>query len=186
MSCPRARRADMVRERSLVEDDSLFTVADVALHLLDGDLGLDLINVTTAAHVDAHDVTRDTLVAAPFVLVAYDEDHVEAREDGRLEVDVLTRRLEVVVPTEDRIGGGKHRGAGIEDGGDAGLGDGDGLLLHGLVDRDPILVAHLVELVDAHDPTVGQHHRPALEVELACRVVPLDRGRQTRRGRALA
>jgi hypothetical protein len=34
----------------------------------------------------------------------------------------------------------------VEHGGDAGLSDGDGLLLHGFVDRYPVLVPHLIEL----------------------------------------
>lgn len=37
----------------------------------------------------------------------------------------------------------EHGGPGVEDGGDAGLGDGDGLLLHGLVDRHAVRVTHL-------------------------------------------
>ena len=52
-------------------------------------------------------------------------------------------------------------------GGDAGLGDGDGLLLHGLVDGHTVLRAHLVELVDAHHTAIGEHERAAFEVELA-------------------
>lgn len=34
----------------------------------------------------------------------------------------------------------------VEHGGDAGLSDGDGLLLHGFVYRYPVLVPHLIEL----------------------------------------
>lgn len=38
-------------------------------------------------------------------------------------------------PAEDGVGGREDGGAGVERGVDAGLGDGDGLLLHRLVDR---------------------------------------------------
>ena len=41
-------------------------------------------------------------------------------------------RLQVVVAAAGRVGGGQHRGARPQHGGDARLGDGDGLLLHGL------------------------------------------------------
>lgn len=34
----------------------------------------------------------------------------------------------------------------VEHGGDASFSDGDGLLLHGFVYRDPVLVPHLIEL----------------------------------------
>ncbi len=48
---------------------------------------------------------------------------------------------------------------GLEGGDDAGLGDGDGLLLHGLVDGRAVLVVHLVKLVDqAHALCVTECH----------------------------
>jgi hypothetical protein len=47
------------------------------------------------------------------------------------------------------------------------LRDGHGLLLEGLVDRDAIVLIHLVELVDADDAAIGNHHRPGLEAPLA-------------------
>ena len=56
----------------------------------------------------------------------------------------------------------EHGDARVQDGRDAGLRDGDGLLLHGLVNRDAILLAHLVELVDADDATVRKNHRTSL------------------------
>ena len=41
------------------------------------------------------------------------------------------------------VGGGDDGAAGLQGGDDAGLGDGDALLLHGLVDAGPVLVVHL-------------------------------------------
>ena len=49
---------------------------------------------------------------------------------------------------------------------DAGLGDGDGLLLHGLVDGHLVLHVHLVKLVDAADAVVRQHQRARLDAEV--------------------
>lgn len=126
-----------------------FTVADVSLHLLHWDLRLDLLLDAPAAHVDAHDVPRDSLVPAPLMLVTDDEDHVETGQDGRLEVDVFAGRLHVVVPAEDRVRGRQDGRSRVEDGGDAGLSDRDGLLLHGFVDGDLVADVHLVELVNA-------------------------------------
>ena len=45
------------------------------------------------------------------------------------------------------------------------LRDGDRLLLHGFVDRHSVVLAHLVELVDADDTSVCEDHRPALHDE---------------------
>ena len=47
------------------------------------------------------------------------------------------------------------------------LGNGDSLLFHGLVNGHSILGAHFVELVDAHEASVGQHHRSGFERETA-------------------
>ena len=46
---------------------------------------------------------------------------------------------------------------------DASLGDGDGLLLHRLVDRRPVRVVHLVELVYEADALVGQDEGAGLQ-----------------------
>ena len=46
------------------------------------------------------------------------------------------------------------------------------------MDRDAVLRPHLVKLVDAHHPTVGQDHGPSLQVELSGGV-PDDRGGET-------
>lgn len=50
---------------------------------------------------------------------------------------------------------------------DASLGDGDGLLLHGLMDGHLVLLVHLVKLVDAADAVVRQHERACLDAEFA-------------------
>jgi len=54
---------------------------DVALELVDGDVGRGLLvgghGGGAVAHVDAHDVAGDGLVALLVVVVAHDEDHVE-------------------------------------------------------------------------------------------------------------
>ena len=159
--------------------DVRFAVTDVALHFLDRDFGFGLLINALATHLDAHDVAGDAFVAAFFMLVADDEDHIEAGQDGGLEIDVLAGRLEIVVAAEDRVGGCEDGGSSVEDGGDAGFGDGDGLLLHGLVDGDAVLFAHLVEFVDADYAAVGEDHGSAFEVEFAGVGVALDGGGET-------
>jgi hypothetical protein len=50
---------------------------------------------------------------------------------------------------------------------DAGLADGDGLLLHGLVNGHLIAHIHLVKLVNAADAVVSKHQRASLNRKLA-------------------
>lgn len=64
------------------------------------------------------------------------------------------------------------------------LGDGDGLLLHHLVDGRAVGVGHLVELVDAADALVGEHQGSALQGHLAGHGVLHHGGGQTHAGRA--
>ena len=54
------------------------------------------------------------------------------------------------------------------------------------MDRDAVLVVHLVELVDQAHAPVRQHQGPALQGPLPGDGVPLHRGRQAHRRRALA
>ena len=58
----------------------------------------------------------------------------------------------------------------------------DGALVRGahLVNGDPVLFPHLVELVDAHHAVVRQHHRAAFKVKLPCRCVFDHRGCEAR------
>ena len=151
-----------------------FTIADISFHFLDGNLGLDLFFDASTAHLNTHYVTGDPFVPSLFVLVADDENHVEAGEDGGLKIDVFPGRLEVVVASEDWIRGREDRCSGVEDGRDAGFGDRDGLLFHGFVDGDSVLVSHLVEFVDADDAAVGEDHGSAFEVEFSGVGVSLD------------
>jgi hypothetical protein len=63
---------------------------------------------------------------------------------------------------------------------DAGLADGDGLLLHGLVDGHLVAHIHLVKLVNAADAVVRQHQRASLNRKLATLRVLAGSGRGTK------
>mmetsp|Transcript_120074 Transcript_120074/g.209026 ORF Transcript_120074/g.209026 Transcript_120074/m.209026 type:complete len:407 (+) Transcript_120074:575-1795(+) len=95
------------------------------------------------------------------------EDEVETCQNCTLEVQLVLGGPQGVVGAETGVGSGQHGGPGVQDGRDACLGDGDGLLLHGLVDGHLVVAPHLVELVDAHDAPVCQHQGASLQVELA-------------------
>ncbi|GIX63289.1 ubiquitin fusion degradation protein 1 [Babesia caballi] len=136
-------------------------------------------------------VVRDDVLAEQQVLVGvghvlHDDDEVEPAQDGVGEVHVLLEGQRRLVAAEDGVGRGDDRAPGLERRHYPGLGDGDRLLLHGLVDRDAVLVGHLVELVDAADAHVGEHQGSALQRPLAAgRVAPQPRG-ETHRGGALS
>lgn len=123
------------------------------------------------------------LITGLVVLVPHNEDHVETRQNGRLEVDVLNSHHELsyqgstpvatylsrtpalIISAKHRVRGGQHAGTRVKHGGDTSLGDGDGLLFHSFVDSDTIFVSHLVELIDTDDTRVSKNHSTTFEVE---------------------
>ena len=76
----------------------------------------------------------------------------------------------IVFGKEGEYSPGVPRAADLAD--DAGLGDGEGLLLHHLVQHRPCALVHLVELVDAADAVVGEHQGAGLEHQLPRLGVP--------------
>lgn len=110
-----------------------------------------------------------------------------SKRDNRIrELDVLRERELRVVAATDRVRCGDDRAAGGEARDDARLRDRDRLLLHRLVDRRPILVVHLVELVDEADAGIGENERAAFERPLPGLAVLHHGRRKADPGRALA
>lgn len=103
------------------------------------------------------DVLGQHLVLDGVQRVSHQEDAVEARENARLEVDLVGYLGQVVLPTVVGVGCGQDAGPSVEQSGDAGLSDRNGLLLHGLVDGYSVLRTHLIELVDTHRSAITQH-----------------------------
>ena len=85
-----------------------------------------------AVPVLSQHVLRDRRVPRRRGVVQQDEEQVEARQERVREVDVARDGQAVVVRAVHRVGRREHRAAGVEGGLDAGLGDGDRLLLHDL------------------------------------------------------
>lgn len=56
-----------------------FAVADVPLHLVDRNLGFYLFFHSSSSHLNAHHMTRYPLISSLLMLIAHDEDHIEAR-----------------------------------------------------------------------------------------------------------
>ena len=115
-----------------------------------GDLGRDFHDRGGQHH--GHDARREEHLVAVVV-------HEAAVHGG-------TGQHEGEFPDLREAHGGEDGDARGERADDAGLGDGDGLLLHGL-QQHLLLLAHLVELVDAAHAAVRQHQRARLQTRLA-------------------
>lgn len=71
--------------------------------------------------------------------------HIKSGHDGFCQVHVLCKGEGGVVPPGDGVTGSDDGAPGLQGGDDAGFGDGDALLLHGLVDAGPVCIVHLVD-----------------------------------------
>ncbi|KAF3858565.1 hypothetical protein F7725_011766 [Dissostichus mawsoni] len=113
------------------------------------------------ARVQVHDASGDGVVRHlgythdQIELVHQDEEEVEAAHDGGGHVDVLLQTLAAVVAPAHRVGCSQDGGASQYL--DSGLGDADGLLLHGLMDGHLVLKVHLVKLINAAH-TLEENH----------------------------
>ena len=144
----------------------------------DGELTVGVVNlgfeIFVRPHVRTNHESRQSLVEDAVDRVLDDAEDIEARQDGIGQFDVVRERPGGVVPPPDRVRG-RHDGAPrLQRRHDARLGDGDGLLLHRLVDGHAVLVVHLVELVDEADAPVGHDQGTALQNPLARHRVLLD------------
>mmetsp|Transcript_9781 Transcript_9781/g.34429 ORF Transcript_9781/g.34429 Transcript_9781/m.34429 type:complete len:583 (-) Transcript_9781:609-2357(-) len=128
--------------------------------------------------VDVDDVRRDRAVGELVAIIDDDEKQIEAGHDGGGHVDVGLERLGLVVAAVLRVGGGQNCRPRVEVGVDTRLCDGNRLLLHGLVDGRPVLLVHLVKLVDAAEAVVCEDERAALERPLLGERVLVDARRE--------
>ena len=137
-------------------------------------------------HVHVRDVLRQALVIVARGRVEDQVENVKAAQQRSRQVDVVHGRHARVVPAIQRVRRGQNRRAGVERRVDAGLADGDGLLLHDLVNRRAVGVLHLVELVDARNAAVGQDKGAPFQHELVRDGIAQHGGGQTRAGRPAA
>ena len=128
-----------------------------------------------------HDVSGDREVILILLLVEDDEEEIETGHDWSRDVYVVAERLGAVVPSSDRVCSSQDRGASVERGVNASLGNGDRLLFHSLVDSHLILDVHLVELINAADAMVSEHKRTSFDTELTSLWVLAHRCSQTSR-----
>ena len=128
----------------------------------------------------------DTSVLLRLFLVEHNEQQVETREQRVREADILADRLVAGIVAVDRVGSCDNRAAGVEAGVDAGLGNGNSLLLHHFVDSYSVVVVHLVELIDTDDTAIGKDHSASFQVTFSCVLVDTHCSSETDSGRAAA
>ena len=90
-------------------------------------------------------------------LVEQHEDEVETRKKSSWQVDVFMDAFSLVVAAIERIGSCQDRSPSIESGGDSCFCNRNCLLLHHLMNGSPVILFHLVELVDTADTHIGEH-----------------------------
>mmetsp|Transcript_39186 Transcript_39186/g.111838 ORF Transcript_39186/g.111838 Transcript_39186/m.111838 type:complete len:458 (-) Transcript_39186:969-2342(-) len=145
---------------------------------------LGLLLVIAAVHL-AH-MQGEHLVLVIIDRIEQQEQQIKPRQQRCWEVDVLNRRLVRVVSAEDRICTCKNGGAAVERGGDPGLCDGHGLLLHDLMNGGAVTFLHLVKLVDAANTHVCQYQGPTFQGDLPGHVVAYHGGCQPHTAGSLA
>lgn len=89
-------------------------------------------------------------------------EEVESRKQSSRKLDVLLKTAAGIISAVGRIGRSQDGASGIERGENPRLGDGDGLLLHNLMDGCAVSLGHLVKLINAAHALVSQHQGTAL------------------------
>mmetsp|Transcript_21527 Transcript_21527/g.59642 ORF Transcript_21527/g.59642 Transcript_21527/m.59642 type:complete len:214 (-) Transcript_21527:1726-2367(-) len=125
------------------------------------------------AHVAAHDEFSEPLILDGVHLVPDDTHDVKARQNGVRQLHVLCEGLRGIVAAAHGVGSCYDRAARLQLRDDACFADADALLLHGLMDGHPVLVIHLVELIDEAHPLVCQHQGAALQGPLLGHGIPV-------------
>lgn len=102
-------------------------------------LVLDAVELWVAPKVASDDKLGEHLILDWVDRVLDNAEDVEPGENGLGELNVLLKWDRWIVSSADWVGGGDNGTPGLEGGDDAGLGDRDRLLLHGLVNGRPVL-----------------------------------------------
>ena len=157
--------------------------ADVAPHLV---LREGRFDDGLVAAVDVDNVLGDIVVRDLDALVEYHEEEIESAENGRRQLDVGPQGLGSIISSVYGIGRGEYRSPCIKRGLNPRLGNRNGLLFHRLMNCHLIVLVHLIKLIDATNPIVGQHERSGLDAELSRVLIAHDGGGESGGGGGLA
>lgn len=99
--------------------------------------------------------SRQCIVFFSVNIVFNDSEKVESGEDWISQVDVVVEIQRLVIVSVDRVCCCDDTAPSLETCDNASLRNGNSLLLHGFVNGRPVLVIHLVELVDQADTFIS-------------------------------
>ncbi len=102
-------------------------------------------------------------VLAVLDLVFEDAEDVETGKDSISKVNIIHKRLLAIISPLHWISSSNNGAAGLQSCNNACLRYGNTLLFHGLMNRCPVLLIHLVELIDQADPLISEHHCSSLK-----------------------
>ena len=101
-------------------------------------------------------------------IILDDAKHVEPTQNWLGKLNILRKWYRRIILPADGVSCGNDGTACLEGSDDTGLGDRNCLLLHRLVDRRPVPVVHLVELVDEAHAFIRQYECATLERPFTC------------------
>ena len=133
----------------------------------------------------AHHKSGQQLIFHWIHIILYDAQHVKPGQNRLRQLHVLLERNRWVVSPPDRICCSNNRTSCLETCHNTSFRDGYRLLFHRLVNRRPICVVHLVELVDQAGALVSKDKRAAFQCPFTCDGVLAKTGRQTDGGGTL-
>mmetsp|Transcript_11244 Transcript_11244/g.69441 ORF Transcript_11244/g.69441 Transcript_11244/m.69441 type:complete len:323 (+) Transcript_11244:51-1019(+) len=104
--------------------------------------------------VHSYNMPRDLYIAVEVSLVFHNEDQVEARKNGALQVNILFCCLQVIISSRRGICSCQNSSTRVQHGGNASLSDGNSLLFHRFVNCYTIFRSHLVKLVNTNNAAI--------------------------------
>ncbi|EDK39765.2 hypothetical protein PGUG_03864 [Meyerozyma guilliermondii ATCC 6260] len=113
-------------------------------------------------HVQIHYMRCQSGIDSLVTVVQNHKKQVESRHNRRRHIQVGPQSQFAIVASSHRICSCQNRSSGIQRSVDSCLGDGNGSLFHGLVDRNSVADIHFVKLINGTDAVIGQHERSGL------------------------
>src|SRR5262249_15852619 len=110
----------------------------------------------TVFKVHPHKMCRQSSIRNFINLVENKVHKIKSGKESGWEIDILWNGEIGVIFTSNRIGGSKNASSGVECCDDSCFCNRDGLLFHNFVQYGSSTIGHLVEFINATDPTIRQ------------------------------
>lgn len=116
-----------------------------------------IIVYNLSAKMWIYNIISNISVMLLIAFIFQNQDEVKPTHNGFCQVDIVLKTHGWYIPTPDWVRGCNNAAPGLQLGHDACLGDGNGLLLHGLVDASPVDFVHFVEFINAADTVISKY-----------------------------